>query len=155
VGFDIAGTIQNLAGALKVAEEGKPRTEFSEIKGSFTVKDGLINNPETYLASPLVRVVGRGTVGLPDETIDYRVEPKFVAPLNGLGHTKMRSELLVPLKISGTFSNLRFQADLSGIAESDVLKKEASKLLEGLTTEKGKKGGIGELIPGLLPSKKK
>jgi AsmA protein len=176
VGFDIAQTIRNVTAALGLADKEKPRTEFSEIKGNFTVKDGLINNPVTYLASPLVRVVGNGTVGLPDETIDYRVEPKFVTTLKGQGDTTLRSGLMVPVKISGTFSNLKFRPDLSGIAESDALKegaskllegltrekegeggieKEALKLLEGLTTEKGEEGGIGELIPGLLPSKKK
>jgi len=177
VGFDIAQMVRNVGAALKLSQREKPRTEFSELKGNFTIKNGLLNNPNTYLGSPLLRVVGKGRVNLPRETIDYRVEPKFVATLKGQDNTKLRSGLMVPVLISGTFSDPKFRPDLSGIVKGEQLKEEASKLLqeitkekvedkaikelpekllEGLTGEKRKKEGVLEqFIPGLLPSKKK
>lgn len=177
VGFDIAGMVRNITAALGLAEEKKPRTEFSEFRGNFTIKNGLINNPNTFLGSPLLRVVGKGKVDLPRETIDYRVEPKFVGTLQGQDDTALRSGLMIPVEISGTFSDPKFRPDLSGIVESGKLKEEASKLLEGFTEgdegkeaavtealkllegltqgEEGGEGGLDKLIPGLFPSKKK
>ncbi len=177
VGFDIAQMVRNVGAALKLSQREKPRTEFSELSGNFTIKNGLLNNPTTSLSSPLLRVVGRGKVNLPRATIDYRVEPKFVGTLKGQSDTKLRSGLMVPVVISGTFSDPKFRPDLSGIVEGEQLKEEASKLLqeitkqkigekatedipktllEGLTKGKDKKeGALEQLIPGLFPSKKK
>jgi AsmA protein len=157
VGFDIAQMVRNVGAALKLSQREKPRTEFSEIKGNFTIKNGLLDNPTTYMSSPLLRVVGKGKVNLPRETIDYRVEPKFVGTLEGQGDAKLRSGLMVPVMISGTLSDPKFRPDLSGIVKGDQLKEEASKLLQEITKEKGeeKEGALEQLIPGLLPSKKK
>ena len=177
VGFDIAQMVRNVGAALKLSQKEKPRTEFSELRGNFTIKNGLLNNPTTYLISPLLRVVGKGRVNLPRETIDYRVEPKFVATLKGQVDTKLRSGLMVPVVISGTFSDPKFRPDLSGIVKGEKLKEEAAKLLQEITKEKieektikempqklledlikgkeEKKGVLEQLIPGLLPSKRK
>ncbi len=172
VGFDIAQMVRNIKAAFGSAEREKPRTEFSELKGNFTIKNGLIDNPSTYLASPLVRLVGKGQVNLPAESIDYRVEPKFVATLKGQGDTKLRSGLMVPVIISGTFSEPKFRPDLTGLVKGETLKEEAAKLLEGLATEgeggevpkllesltggeKEGEAGLEKLLPGLLPQKKK
>jgi AsmA protein len=177
VGFDIAQMVRNVTAALGLGEKKKPRTEFSELKGSFTVKNGVIDNPNTYLGSPLLRVMGKGTLDLPKETIDYRVDPKFVGTLKGQGATGEKPGLMIPVVISGTFSNPKFRADLSGVVGSEALKEEASKLLEGLTKgeeddatavteslkilqgvttgEEGTQGGLEELVPGLFPKKEK
>jgi AsmA protein len=105
VGFDIAQMVRHVKAALGLAKREKARTEFSELKGNFTIKNGIINNPNTYLSSPLLRVMGKGKVNLPAETIDYRVEPKFVATLKGQADTQRKSGLVVPVVISGPFSD--------------------------------------------------
>jgi AsmA protein len=175
VGFDIAQLARNLTAAFGLGEKKKPRTEFSELKGSFSVKDGLVDNPSTQLSSALLRVLGKGTVDLPSETINYRVEPKLVATMKGQGDAKRRPGLMVPLTISGTFSNPKFSLELGGILEDENLKAEAKKILEGFTEgngdseavvteslkllegltggEEGK--GLEDLVPGLLKKKKK
>ncbi|MFQ5842967.1 MAG: AsmA family protein, partial [Thermodesulfobacteriota bacterium] len=177
VGFDIAQMVRNVGTALRLSQREKPRTEFSELRGNFTIKNGLVNNPSTHMSSPLLRVVAKGKVNLPRETIDYRVEPKFVSTLKGQGDTKLRSGLMVPVVISGTFSDPKFRPDLSGIVKGEQLKEDASKLLQGIIKEKGeekaikempkkllegftkgkeeKEGVLEQLIPGLLPSKRK
>jgi AsmA protein len=174
VGFDIAQMVRNVGSALGLSEKQKARTEFSEFTGNFTITNGLIDNPVAYLGSPLVRVTGKGKVDLPKETINYRIEPKFVGTLEGQGDTGLRSGLMVPIVISGTFDEPKFRPDLSGLAESGELKeaakkvleslveedeekgdiaKEAEKLLEGLTEKKeGEKSAVEELLQGLFSS---
>jgi len=169
IGFDIARMARNLGAALGLSEKEKPRTEFSEVKGNFTVKNGLLDNPRTYLSSPLLRVEGKGKVNLPKEAIDYRVEPKLVGTLKGQGDTKGRRGLMVPIVISGTFSDPKFRLDISGISQAEAerfveglkegggdVRTEALEVLKSLTEgEEGEEGSLDELLPGLLPKKKK
>jgi len=170
-GFDVAQMVRNIGAAFSLGEREKAKTEFSELKGNFTIKNGLVDNPMTYLASPLVRVVAKGKVNLPGETLDYRVEPRAVGTLAGQGDTDVRSGLMVPVVISGTFTEPKFKPDLAGLVKEETLKEEASKLLEGLAGTKeegagtatapkvteGEKAeeGLLEKLPGLLPLKKK
>jgi len=177
VGFDIAQMVRNVGAVLGLSEKQKQRTEFSELKGNFTITNGLIDNPMTFLGSPLLRIEGKGKIDLPNETINYRVEPKVVGTLQGQGDSGSRSDLLVPIVISGTFADPKFRPDLSGLAKSGALKEEAKKLLEDLKTEdsdkaalvegaeellksltegeKGEGGSLDQLLPGLFSQEKK
>ncbi len=155
-GFDVAQMIRNIRAAYSDSEREKAKTEFTELKGNFTIKNGLVDNPMTYLASPLLRVVAKGKVNLPGETLDYRVEPEFVGTLKGQGDTDLRSGLMVPVVISGSFADPKFRPDLAGLVDEGTLKEKASKLLEERRKgEKPEEGLLEQLVPGLLPSKKK
>jgi len=177
VGFDIVQMVRNVKAVFGMEKTERLKTEFSELRGKFTLKDGLLVNPSTYLASPLLRVVGRGRIDLPRETIEYRVEPKFVATLQGQGDSGLRKGFMVPVEISGTISHPRFRPDLSGLLESEKVMEAAPKILEDLVGKEGggeatkqkalkiledltqgkqsTEGGLQELIPGLFSSGKK
>jgi AsmA protein len=141
MGLDIAQMIRSVGTVLGLAGRETSRTEFSDLKGNFTIKNGLLNNPATYLDSSLLKVVGKGNVDLAREIIDYRIEPKFVASLKKKGDTKPGYSVMVPIVISGSLSNLQFRPDLSGIVKDEALKKEASKLLKDIIKEEGTKKG--------------
>jgi len=81
MGLDIVQMIQSVGTVLELVGGKTSRTEFSDLKGNFTIKNGLLNNPATYLNSSLLKVVGKGNVDLAKEIIDYRIEPKYVAVL--------------------------------------------------------------------------
>jgi AsmA protein len=134
MGLDIAQMIRSAGTVLELAGGETSRTEFSDLKGNFTIKNGLLNNPATYLDSSLLKVVGKGNVDLAKEIIDYRIEPKFAAALKKKGDTKPGSGLMVPIVVSGPLSNPQFRPDLSGI-----VKEEASKLLQDVLKEEGTK----------------
>lgn len=139
MGLDIAQMIRSAGTVLELAGGETSRTEFSDLKGNFTIKNGLLNNPATYLDSSLVKVVGKGNVDLAKEMIDYRIEPKFVAALKKKGDTKPGYGLMVPIVISGPLSNPQFRLDLSGIVKDEALKEEALKLLQDVLKEEGTK----------------
>jgi AsmA protein len=134
MGLDIAQMIRSAGTVLELAGGETSRTEFSDLKGNFTIKNGLLNNPATYLDSSLVKVVGKGNVDLAKEIIDYRIEPRFVAAVKKKGDTKPGYGLMVPIVVSGPFSNPQFRPDLSGI-----VKEGASKLLQDVLKEEGTK----------------
>lgn len=141
MGLDIAQMIRSVGTVLELAGRETSRTEFSDLKGNFTIKNGLLNNPATYLDSSLLKVVGKGNVDLAREIIDYRLEPKFVASLKKKGDTKPGYSVMVPIVISGSLSNPQFRPDLSGIVKGEALKEGASKLLKDIIKEEGTKKG--------------
>jgi AsmA protein len=137
VGFDLAAMVRNVKAAfgMEKAEGQRPRTDFSELNAPFTIRNGLVNTPQTSLKSPLIRVIAAGDADLVKETLDFRVEPKVVATIKGQGDEDQRSGLMVPVLVSGTFSEPKFRPDLAGVAKKQLEEKileseEAQKLME-------------------------
>ena len=147
-GIDLSGMVRNVQAAFGLAEKGgkRPRTDFSELHAPFTIKRGIVDTPETTLASPLLRILAKGQADIVKESLNFRVEPTFVATLKGQGGTKTRTGLAVPVLVTGSFSSLKFQPDLKGI-----LKQEIEKSLPDLQKRLMESGSKKE---GLKPAKK-
>jgi AsmA protein len=137
-GIDLAGMVRNVKAAFGLAKAGeRPRTDFSELRVPFTITDGIVTTTQTALTSPLVRLLAAGKANLVDETLDFRVEPRFVATLKGQGDTKGRKGIAVPVLVGGTFSSPTFQPDLKGLVEKG-LKEGLLPTLEQKTDGKTK-----------------
>ncbi|MCK5837016.1 MAG: AsmA family protein [Desulfobacula sp.] len=158
VGIDLANAVRNVKANLGVGEQvkEKPRTDFAELKIPFTAKKGLINTKGTSLMSPLVRVLVTGNTNLVKELLDLRVEPKFVATIKGQGDAKQRSGLMVPVLITGSFSDPKIRPDLEGVLKSGIPTTEGLKQILG--TEGGQKGttesvkkDLNKQLKSLLP----
>ncbi len=120
-GIDLAGMVRNVKAAFGLAKGGeRPRTDFSELIIPFTITDGIVTTTQTALTSPLVRLLAAGKANLVDETLAFRVEPRFVATLKGQGDTKERKGIAVPVLVRGTFSSPTFQPDLKGLVEKGL-----------------------------------
>jgi len=157
VGIDLAGMVRNAKAAFGLAEKKaeRPKTDFSELHSSFTITDGIVDTPNTSLFSPLLRVLVAGRANLVNETLDFRVEPKFVATLKGQGDTKERSGVTVPVLVTGTFSSPKFRPDLKGMLtkglEEGIPKpSELKKLLPGQGAESGDLKSLEEKGKDLL-----
>lgn len=136
---------------------GSQDTDFSEMGGTFTIANGLLTNNDLKLLSPLIRVAGKGTVNLPSKTLNYRVEPKLAATLEGQGGGDAQG-IEVPVIIEGPWANPRFRPDLASILTNapqtiDTIKNlkgdSGKALLDGLLGGKsssgaGADGGSGE-----------
>jgi len=120
-GIDLAGMVRNVKAAFGLAKGGeRPRTAFSQLIIPFTITDGIVTTTQTALTSPLVRLLAAGKANVVDETLDFRVEPRFVATLKGQGDTKERKGIAVPVLVGGTFSSPTFQPDLKGLVEKGL-----------------------------------
>jgi len=161
IGIDLANAVRNVKSGFGIGEQPaeKPRTDFAELKIPFTAKNGLVNTTEAGLISPLIRVLVTGKINLVKELLDLRVEPKFVATLKGQGDTEQRSGLMVPVLITGSFSEPKIRPDLKGMLDSGVI-PDAEGLKQILGTEEGQeekiesikedvKKQIKSLFPGL------
>ena len=156
VGIDLAGMVRNLKTAFGAGAQPaeKPKTDFTELDVPFVLANGVFQTDASNMKSPLLRLLANGKADLVQEDLDFRITPKFVATLVGQGDTEDRSGIMVPVLVSGTFDQPRFQPDLKSIArqqvedkiiESDEFKKvfeeneelkpyedEAKKLIKGL-----------------------
>jgi AsmA protein len=157
VGIDLAGMVRNVKATFGLAEKGgeRPRTDFSELHAPFTITNGVVNTPGTSLMSPLVRVLAAGDADLVDETLDFRVEPKFVGTLKGQGDTVQRSGLMVPVLVTGTFSSPKFRPDLKGMLKRGLEEglpqpSELKKILPGESMEEGESKPLEEQAKDLL-----
>ena len=161
VGINLAAMVRNAANAFLNPEAGQAqKTDFAELGGTFTVKQGILANDDMHLQAPALRIGGRGTVDLPRRTLDYRIEPKATTNLEGQGGKQEVAGILVPVIIQGPWDDLSFTPDLSGVVESALKDPEAArKQLEDLGDQaKGlkdvlkdakKKGGSDALVEGL------
>ncbi len=120
---------------------GSQSTDFSELGGTFTIARGILTNNDLKMLSPLVRVAGKGTVNMPNQTLNYRVEPKLAATLEGQGGSGDVKGIEVPIVISGPWSNPSFTPDLAAIISNpegikdviDSVKEDGGKgLLQGI-----------------------
>lgn len=125
VGIDLVEMVRNTKSAFLQVLEGKerPRTDFSEMHSSFTITNGVVTTPETTLISKDIQVVAAGQADLVNETLDFRVEPKYTAENSSPQEAQKVSQYLVPILISGNFSSPKFRPDLKGIAKKQLQEK--------------------------------
>ena len=168
VGIDLASMVRNAKASFGLGEKPseKPRTDFAELLLPFTITNGLFKSDASTLISPLMRVLAVGSADLAKETLDFRVEPKFVATIQGQGDTAQRSGIMVPVMVSGSFASPKFMPDVKSILEQqlgqtlpdkETLKKmvpskktvneEINKLI---SPKEGNKDNVQERVKGLM-----
>lgn len=132
-GINIAGMIRNLKkGALSGwGKEPNAKTDFSELSGSFAIKNGIAVNDDLKLIGPLVRLTGDGSVNILDKTVNYNAEPKLVASLKGQGGEVDKKGLTIPVKIKGPWSKPKIIPDLKKLLQDpEALADNAKKLVK-------------------------
>ena len=152
-GVNIAALIREAQATL----EGKPapkqeqpnQTDFAVLRGSATVKNGLVKNDDLMMKSPLLRIDGAGEVSLPKETIDYTLTTLIVGSLEGQGGKgkKKLKGVSIPVHVAGTFSNPTYTPDLGAVA-SEAAKAEVDKQLQ--KEKKNLKKKLGKDVPSSL-----
>ena len=116
-GINVARIIRRAEARLRgeQLEDDEPnQTDFSELTGSFTIRDGVVRNNDLAASSPLLRVRGEGQADLNDDTLDYRVNTTVVGTLEGQGGRELDDlrGVTLPIRISGTFDDPSFRLNL-------------------------------------------
>jgi len=115
------------------------QTDFSALRGTATVTNGVIRNNDLLAKSPLLRVTGKGKVNLPAETIKYLVTSKLVGSLEGQGGKELKDlrGIAIPVQVRGTFSELEYRVKLDSAAKEVVEKKVRKAVEENLEKQFG------------------
>jgi AsmA protein len=124
-GFNLGQLIRNAEALYR--KQPQPReevkeTDFSDLSGSFAVKNGLVSTSDLAARSTLFQVAGRGTVNLASERLDLRLDTTIVSDLRdatGQRSGELRGEK-IPVTIGGTFSEPKFGVDLASVLKAKV-----------------------------------
>ncbi|MGX9459687.1 AsmA family protein [Shewanella sp. A14] len=133
---------QKLKGDLSADNKEELKTDFTSLTGSFNMKDAVVTNPDLAMASPLIRLSGKGTANIVSEALDYTLTTSVVGSLSGQGGAADESlkGVNIPLTIKGTFQEPKFGIDTKALLQGqlkDEADKAKDKLKEGLFKKLG------------------
>jgi len=137
-GIDVAGTLRDVKsrlGALRgqhtQAASGSQKTDFSELSGTFQIKNGVARNNDLQGKSPLLRLAGQGEVDIAQELLNYLIKATVVATSKGQGGRDVSdlTGITVPVHLTGSFAKPSYSIDFSGVA-GDLAKRELQRQLE-------------------------
>jgi len=157
-GFNLASMIRNAStSAVRKGFDDAQSTDFAELSGTFDIKDGVVTNNDLKLLAPLLRASGKGEIPLPPRTLDYRLETKLTASIEGQGSNNDTSGLIIPVRFSGPWHKVTYAPDLEGllkrgIGSPDQLLEDVKTLTKGGTEGEGVKDSLENVLDQLAPS---
>ena len=151
-GFNLQKIIDSgkllIQGKALPAENKNDQTVFSVIKGSAQIKNGLVTNNDLLAESSKLRVIGKGTVNLATDALNYNVDARLLQP------NKKDKFKGIPLavKIAGTINEPSYQLDVETMVKAkykDKIDKVVDdKILKKLDEKLGP--GIGDALKGFF-----
>jgi AsmA protein len=168
-GVDIPGAIrtaQAMLGSKRALEQqaqGGKKTDFTELTGSFVIKNGVAHNDDLQGKSPLLRLGGVGDIDIGASAMDYTVKASVVATSTGQGGKDLArvAGVTVPVHIAGPFESLKYTVDVGALAAGvaqDALSRELERRLGGGKADKSQAqpggGGVEDALRGLFGRKK-
>ena len=148
--LDVINTLRKAEAMLKgrsvPTQDQEQNTKFSELKGTFNIKNGVVKNNDLSSKSPVMELTGAGYADLPKEYLDYTLKVKLLNSLKidekSQGTDYRGKE--IPYTIKGKFSELKQEANISKVLEQQAKKKVEEKLNEKLEEK------FGDKFKGLL-----
>ncbi len=134
-GINVAKTIREAKalfgkGAQTVAADDAQKTDFSELKATFSIRDGVAHNNDLSLKSPLLRMGGEGDIDIAQGRINYLARATLANTLKGQGGSDEVSGLTIPLRAQGPFDDLKYTLDFE-----DMFKQAAKAKLDAKKAE--------------------
>ena len=159
-GIDIAGTLRaaqaklgELRGQQVQQSNMSQKTDFTELKATFNVKNGVAHNNDLSMKSPLLRVGGEGDIDIGNDRLNYVLKATLVATTAGQGGKEIADlkGLTVPVKLTGTLGAPQYSIDFAGMVtdvarervQDEILKRATGKA--GAPAPGGAKGGGGNI----------
>jgi AsmA protein len=112
-GVDLAQTLRGWRTATQdsVASDAARQTEFSQLDGSFEIRDGVARNTDLDGRSDFLRVGGEGTIDVAQGRIDYLLRARVLNTASGRAGPEMvlLNGVTVPVELHGPFGNIEWQ----------------------------------------------
>jgi AsmA protein len=127
-------------------------TDLSDLSARFQIQNGRAATSNLRLLGPLVRVNGSGAIDLGAKTLQFKLDPKLVASLEGQGGAADPMGFGVPVTVEGSWSDPRIYPDVAGIlSDPDGAYAKLHALGQGLFGKgQGQAGGgLDTLMQGL------
>jgi AsmA protein len=133
-GFNLQKTVKQARAALNgqaAADDNSPsRTEFSDLKGSGKITNGVLRTDALTAKGSSLSFNGAGAIDIGNEQIDYTLTTNVTGDNPDLAQLKGTP---IPVKVTGPWSAPKVRVDLESIARQrgrEEIKKQGGKLLE-------------------------
>ncbi|TAN69348.1 MAG: AsmA family protein [Methylobacter sp.] len=127
------------------AEHKNDQTLFSEMSGTATITNGLVQNNDLLATSSKLRVDGKGSVNLNSEILDYKIDAKLLSDATAAEPEPVKGAIAV--NIGGTLSKPSYTIDIASLL-TDKNKAKIDKLINKLDKKIGP--GLGNLLKSFL-----
>ena len=147
-GINLAKSFREAKAALslnksKVQEARKEdKTDFTEMKISAQIRNGIATSTDLDAKSPFVRLGGAGTVDIPAGAMDYLAKATVVNTAGGQDSKDLAAlkGLTIPVKINGPFEALKYDVQYGAVAGSLATEKVKDAVKDKL----GERLGLGK-----------
>jgi AsmA protein len=154
---EIVRKARSTLGGSQPAAEGETaagntqKTDFSELNASFAIKNGVAHNEDLEVKAPLFRLGGAGDINIVNSTLDYLAKASIVATSQGQGGKERDNlaGLTVPVRLTGSFDDLKYKVDFRGMA-GQAAKSEVGEKLKDRLEERLKDENVRDKLKGLL-----
>ncbi len=148
-GINIAKTLRSAGNMLgkqsqTQAANQDEKTDFSEMKASFKVNNGVAHNDDLSLKSPLLRLSGNGDIDIGNSNINYLAKAMLAGTLQGQGGKDSVSGITVPVRLAGPFADLKYTLDFGAMVSDAVKQKVQTEVKTKLQDQL--KGGLKGLF---------
>ena len=162
-GVDLQQTLRNWrsvsqAGTDTVASSNERQTEFSQLEGSFELRNGVARNSDLDGRSDYLRVSGEGTIDLAQGRIDYLLRTRVQNTASGRAGPEMMmlNGVTVPVQLNGPFGNIEWQvnwaavtAAVAALSVPNVARGTVGTVTRGATGVVRGAAGLLRAIPGV------
>jgi AsmA protein len=129
-GINVAKSLRDAQGMLGRAQtqaaNQSEKTDFSELRASFKINNGVAHNDDLSMKSPLLRVAGAGDIG--QSSMNYLARATLAKTLEGQGGRDNVAGITVPVRVSGPFADLKYTLDFGALVNEAARQKvEAAK----------------------------
>jgi AsmA protein len=151
-GVDITGFISSLgSGQIPELRQGPgTKTAFTDLGGSFTIKNGIAETNNLKMTSPLLQVTAAGTVNLTQGSLDILAHPEIVAGPEGKGGANDLAGLSVPVRIEGPLDHPTIKPEIKGMFANPEQASKTVKQIGDALQKKFKGKPVGEAIGRFL-----
>ena len=148
-GLDLPQTLR----AWRTAPEGSSvtvsgdlarQTEFSQLDGSFDVRNGIAHNTDLDGIADFLRVSGEGSIDLAQGRIDYLLRARVVNSASGRAGLEMvmLNGVTVPVDLHGPFSNVQWQVHWPSVTAGVAVRSVPNAAIGAVGATAGVVGGV-------------
>ena len=161
-GINLAKSFREAKAALslnksKIQEAKKEdKTDFTEMKISAQIRNGIATSNDLDAKSPFVRLGGEGTVDIPASSMNYLAKATVVNTSGGQEAKDLAQlkGLTIPVKINGPFDALKYDVQYGAVAGKLVTDKAKDAVKDKLGEKLGltKPAANAPAAPGNAPA---
>lgn len=122
------------------------QTLFSEMSGTATISNGLMQNNDLVATSSKLHVDGKGNLNLNSEALDYKIDAKLLNA-DATATEADRVKGAVAINIAGSLGQPSYTIDVKSLL-TDKNKAKIEKLIDKLDKKLGP--GVGDLLKNFL-----